>query len=59
MLLSASELSIGYRHHLVGLGVDLALTAGEVLMRATRRTSPSECAVTEENAPLAGTRPGT
>jgi hypothetical protein len=43
MRLSASELSIGYRDHLVGLGVDLALTAGEALVRATKRTSPSEC----------------
>jgi hypothetical protein len=43
MRLSASERSIGYRDHLVGLGVDLALTAGEVPVRATRRTSPSEC----------------
>jgi hypothetical protein len=31
MRLSAGELSIGYRDHLVGSGVDLALTAGEVL----------------------------
>jgi hypothetical protein len=43
MRLSASELSIGYRDHLVGLGVDLALAAGEVLVRATKRTSPTEC----------------
>jgi hypothetical protein len=32
MRLSASELSIGYRNHLVGSGVDLARTAGEVLV---------------------------
>jgi ATPase subunit of ABC transporter with duplicated ATPase domains len=31
MRLSANELSIGYRNYLVGSGVDLALTAGEVL----------------------------
>jgi ABC-type cobalamin/Fe3+-siderophores transport system ATPase subunit len=33
MQLSASKLSIGYRNHLVGSGVDLACTRGEVLVR--------------------------
>jgi hypothetical protein len=32
MRLSASELSIGYRNHLVGSGVDLVCTTGEALV---------------------------
>jgi iron complex transport system ATP-binding protein len=32
MQLAAQALSIGYRNHLVGAGIDLALTAGEVLV---------------------------
>jgi hypothetical protein len=39
MRLSASKLSIGYRNHLVGSGVDLALTAGEVLVLRGRMRS--------------------
>jgi hypothetical protein len=47
MRLSASEPSIGFRSHLVGAGVDLALTAGEwcfsLLLMRDHRPESRDC----------------